>query len=263
MGKNKIKKQYSNKKFRLDKFIYYFVLISFIVPIVFLIIKLAFGGDTASPGGRSKADYVLMLIQCILGVIVIHVPSILSRKWNIKLPKILFVMYILFLYGAIFLGEVRSFYYHVPHWDDILHCMSSIMTGSFGFMVIYILNDDKKVAMNMSPKFAALFAFTFSLTIGALWEIYEYTFDGLLGLNMQKHTLENGVVLMGHDAITDTIKDIVVDSVGAFLASCVGYFSMKTNKGWVHDYMKNGNEKANADSDETEKTAECENNSDS
>lgn len=233
---NKTKTKQKNK-LHLDRFLYYFVLTSFLIPIGFLILKIVLPTEDATQQLRTDADYLLMLIQCVLGVLVIHVPSFLAHRWNIKIPKVLFIMYILFLYGAIFLGEVRNFYYLVPHWDDILHCFSSMMTGSFGFMVITILNDDKKVAMNMSPKFAALFSFTFSIAIGAVWELYEYAFDGLLGLNMQKFMLENGTILSGHAAISDTMADILVDSIGAFIASVVGYFSMKSNRGWIYDYI--------------------------
>lgn len=46
----------------------------------------------------------------------------------------------MFLYCAVFLGEVRNFYYVVPFWDVILHAFSSLMLGFFGLMVISILN---------------------------------------------------------------------------------------------------------------------------
>ena len=68
-------------------------------------------------------------------------------------------MYLVFLYCAIFLGEVRDFYYRVPHWDTILHTFSGIMLGFFGFMVIDILNRDKNTSVNLSPIFVSLFAF--------------------------------------------------------------------------------------------------------
>ena len=137
-------------------------------------------------GYHSHADYVLMLVQCILGVIVMHIPSLLAKRFKFEPPVVLYTLYIIFLYCAIFLGEVRSFYYLIPHWDVILHSMSSIMTGFFGLMVVYILNRDEHLVVKLSPFFISLFAFSFSVTIGSLWEIYEFSFDGLLGLNMQK-----------------------------------------------------------------------------
>ncbi len=213
--------------------LYYFVLISFIIPIAYLIWRIAFGGE----GSKSRADYALMLVQCALGVLVIHLPSFLEKKFDFEIPPFLYIMYIIFLYCAIFLGEVRSFYYIVPHWDDFLHCCSSMMTGMFGFMLVAILNRNSHVAIKLSPAFIALFAFSFSVTFGTLWEIYEFAFDGALGLNMQKFALESGEQLIGRKALNDTMTDIIVDCCGAFAASMIGYFSLKLKKGWTYSVI--------------------------
>ncbi len=217
-----------NKKC-ITKIVYYLVLASFVIPILFLIYRIVATQhiDISDPEYRSRADYVLMLVECILGIIVIHVPTFLSRRFSFELPNSLYLMYIVFLYCAIFLGEVGSFYYLVPHWDVVLHAFSSLMAGSFGFMVVDILNENKRVTMHLSPLFVALFAFCFAVSIGSLWEIYEFTFDGLLGLNMQKFLLADGTQLAGHQALGDTMKDIIVDCLGALTASILGYVFLK------------------------------------
>ena len=87
---------------------------------------------------------------------------------------------------------------------------SSMMTGFFGLMVVTILNRNKHVTMDLSPFFLCLFAFCFSVTLGSLWEIYEFTADGLFGLNMQKFMTAQGELLVGHEALRDTMKDIIV-----------------------------------------------------
>lgn len=217
---------------RMNHLLYFFVMASFILPVGFLIVRIIMTDPGEAAGSQGRADYVLMLVQCVLGAFVMHIPMMLSRHFRFVIPPFLFTMYILFLYCAIFLGEVRHFYYVVPHWDDILHCMSSMMTGFFGLMTISILNRDEHVVVRMSPFFMALFAFAFSVMIGALWEIYEYTFDGLLGLNMQKFITASGEVLTGHAALSDTMKDIVVDTVGALVSSVTGYFSIRFGKRW-------------------------------
>ncbi|MDP4132559.1 MAG: hypothetical protein Q8882_00935 [Bacillota bacterium] len=214
---------------------YLLVLFSFLIPIGYLIYKIAVTNNIKAPelNYRSRADYVLMLVQCVLGVAVLHLPTIMEKRFKFELPAALYLMYIVFLYCAIFLGEVRSFYYEVPHWDVVLHCFSSIMAGAFGFIVVAILNSNEHVAINLSPFFVALFAFCFAVMIGAVWEIYEYTFDGLLGLNMQKYMLCDGTMLIGHQALRDTMKDIIVDCIGALGTSVAGYLSLKSNKGWA------------------------------
>ena len=89
---------------------------------------------------------------------------------------------------------------------------------------------------------AALFSFVFSVAIGALWEIYEFTLDSFLELNMQKYRENNGTPLIGQEALFDTMKDIVIDTLGALAVAVWGYMSMKTNLHWLSKY--NGNRKA-------------------
>ena len=211
---------------------YFFTMISFLIPIVYLILKIIFGGKIGE-GFNTRADYALMIAECILGVIVIHIPSLLAHKFKFEIPFFLYICYIVFLYCSIFLGEAQSFYYKIPHWDTILHAMSSLMLGFFGFMFITILNRDEHTLMSLSPFFVSLFAFCFALAIGAIWEIYEFSLDGLMGFNMQKHTLADGTPLVGHAALSDTMKDIIIDAIGALTASIIGYVSLKKNKKWL------------------------------
>ena len=222
------------KQQKIEVAAYVITLVSFIIPVIYLIFKIIFGKfDGAEAGYHSRADYILMIVQCLLGVLVINLPSILGKKFRFEVPPFLYVFYIFFLYCAIFLGEVRSFYYKFKWWDSFLHGTSSLMLGFFGFMVITILNRDAKALMNLSPFFVSLFAFCFAVSIGALWEIYEFTFDGLLGFNMQKFMLANGKMLEGHDALRDTMKDIITDSLGALTATIIGYIGLKKNKTWL------------------------------
>ncbi len=182
-------------------------------------------GDAAYAHVRS--DYVLMFIQCLLGLVVLSLPSVVSRKWKFSIPNFIYVMYYLFLYCAIFLGEVLNFYYIVPHWDTILHFFSGAMLGALGFILVSWLNDSAKVRVSLSPAFIALFAFCFAVCCGAVWEIYEYTFDGLLGLNMQKFITAQGEVLTGHAALADTMKDLIVDALAALMIAIMGYARLK------------------------------------
>lgn len=232
------------QKHRLGKILYFWVNLSFLVPIVYLVLRMIFGGGSTNEAGyHSESDYLLMLMQCVLGLITIHLPSILERKLRFELPSLLYGFYIVFLYCAIFLGEVRSFYYLVPRWDSICHFFSSMMMGFFGLMVITILNRDEHIAMDLSPFFLCLFAFCFSVTMGSLWEIYEFAADGLFGMNMQKFMTAQGELLVGHEALRDTMKDIIVDVLGAFLASCIGMFSIRRGLHWyIPALTKDGKE---------------------
>ena len=182
---------------------------------------------------KVKSDYVLMFIQCALGILVMFLPSMIERRWRIEVPGAMYFAFVAFLYAAIYLGEIRSFYYRIPDWDMVLHGFSGLMLGSLGFSVVSLLNDSEKVSIRLSPVFVALFAFSFAVSLGVLWEVYEFALDGLLGLNMQKYALEDGTRLVGRGALADTMGDLIVDSLGALATSAAGWFSLKHRKGWV------------------------------
>lgn len=175
---------------------------------------------------RVKSDYVLMILQCLTGCIVIFLPSQLEYRFRIDIPDIMEIMYFIFLFCAIYLGEVRNFYYKVPYWDLVLHCFSAAMLGALGFIIVNFLNNTKKT-IDLSPFFVALFAFCFAITCGTVWEIYEFLADGVLGTNMQKFITGEGVVLIGRDAVMDTMGDIIVDALGAFTVTAIGYINLR------------------------------------
>lgn len=190
-------------------------------------LMLAPGAGEAGEFDMERSDYTLMLIQCLLGIVVMMLPSIIERRWSIPIPNFIYVLYYIFLYCAVFLGEVFSFYYHVPHWDTILHLFSGAMLGALGFILVSLLNDTEKVGVHLSPFFVALFAFCFALAMGAVWEIYEYTIDSIMHLNMQKYMTEAGEVLIGREALLDTMQDIISDAGAALVVSVIGYFSIR------------------------------------
>lgn len=193
--------------------------------------------SAATAGQKLRSDYVLELLQCCLGIVVMFIPGFLRRKFQVEIPSFMMIFYVLFLYGAIVLGEVRQFYYDVPHWDTMLHTLSGVMLGALGFSVITLLNKTDRVPLNLSPVFVAVFAFCFAVAFGVIWEIYEFTMDALLHTNMQKFALENGVDKIGHAAVVDRMKDLIVDALGALVASLIGYFSLKFKKGWIEKWL--------------------------
>lgn len=238
MKKNK-KKKITN----WDKIITAFVLFALSMSTIFILIMLIFQPDKSINGEiiKTKSDYILMLIQCLLGIAAVFLPSIVEKKWKFEIPSSMEILYVVFLYCAIILGEVRNFYYTFPHWDTILHIFSGGMLGALGFSVVSIMNKSKRWHLNLSPSFVAFFAFCFAITLGVVWEIYEFSFDGLLGLNMQKFALEDGTLLIGRLAVKDTMKDLIVDALGSFVVSLIGFISLKYKKGWlkkiiIHNY---------------------------
>jgi len=101
------------------------------------------------------------------------------------------------------------------------------MLGALGFSLISILNNTKEIDLELSPFFISLFAFCFAVAAGAIWEIYEFSVDSLLTLNMQKYMLEDGTPLIGQEALADTMKDLIVDAISALVISTAGYIVNK------------------------------------
>lgn len=232
-----MKKLTEETKQKIGRIFSAMVMISFVAPIGFLIFKIVTTSNIlseASIDGRVRSDYVLMLLECILGIFALMLPSMLTQKFKIEIPGKIYYLYVIFLYAAIFLGEVRNFYYTIPYWDTILHTLSGAMTGFIGFSLIDILNHDNS-RVTLSPFFIAFFAFCFAITVGVVWEFYEFTSDTLLGTNMQKYKLRDGTELVGKEALQDTMEDLMVDVLGAFVASGIGYISLKYKKGWIDD----------------------------
>jgi len=217
-----------------------FIFFTFVASIVYVIIRIILA-PTVAPASdiffRVKGDYVLMLLQCCIGLLAMLIPGFLISKFRLSIPTFMMIVYAVFLYCAIYLGEVRNFYYTVPHWDTILHTFSGAALGALGFSLVSLLNKTEALHMSLSPVFVALFAFGFAVSLGVVWEIYEFLADSILQTNMQKFALENGEPLIGRDALTDTMKDLIVDVIGAFVISIIGYISLKHEKGWLDKFQ--------------------------
>ncbi len=216
------------KKRSAERIIAIVLFISLIVSLIYSIVRFILAPGEPVIGGeyeKIKSDYLLMITQCMLGIAVMLLPTLFTHKLKIMLPSVMCILYYIFLYCAIFLGEVTNFYYTVPHWDTMLHAMSGAMLGAVGFLVVDWLNKDNNVKVQLSPIFLSVFAFTFAIAVGVLWEIYEFSFDTVLGLNMQKHTTETGEALVGNKALQDTMKDIIIDALSALLVAVIGFVS--------------------------------------
>lgn len=219
--------------------IFIFTLASFAIAGIILTARLISTAVSASTAHTDYTGYILSLLQCVLGIISVFIPNFLQKRYGFRFSAPLRIAYLAFLYCAIFLGEVKNYYITVPLWDDILHGFSGVMAGLFAFMVIAVITvntNDSSPAL--PPLLIALFAFVFSVAIGAIWEIYEFAMDGFLELNMQKYRESNGTPLIGREALFDTMKDIVVDTIGALAVAVWGYVSMKTNWRWLSKYSK-------------------------
>ncbi|MCR5626548.1 MAG: hypothetical protein K6F99_04460, partial [Lachnospiraceae bacterium] len=122
---------------------------------------------------------------CVLSLILFLLPAIVEDKFSITIPPVFQVIIFGFIFAAEILGEINHFYVLIPGWDTMLHTMNGFLCAAVGFSLVYLLNRDSK-NFNLSPFYLTLVAFCFSMTVGVVWEFFEYTMDQLFYLDMQK-----------------------------------------------------------------------------
>ena len=220
----------TRKPLSLERCTYYGALGASGVAIAYLLTVYA-GSEVGS------SDLTLSMIQCLLGIAALHVPLALKRWVRIELPDALSAAYYTFIVGATVLGEVCAIYYLIPFWDDILHLSSGAMCGMLGGIITVTFLQRKDCEKLLSPMLASVVAVGFAMCIGVFWEVYEFLGDSLMGLNMQKFLLQDGEALVGQAALVDTMKDLIVDTLGAVIAAVSAYRSLKYESGWLHSYQ--------------------------
>jgi uncharacterized membrane protein YjdF len=126
---------------------------------------------------------------------------------------------------------VVDFYEKFNWWDSMLHTLTGSMIAILGFSIVNSINYSKKHSMNIDPVLVALFAICFAITIGVLWEIVEYGVDGTFGTNMQRYAdLYTSVDFVGRRALMDTMKDLMLDTIGASVIAIIGFISIRHQK---------------------------------
>ncbi len=157
-------------------------------------------------------EWVYVFISLIAFIFAVYPRRVKVKGISFSSGMNLFIL--LFVYLAIFLGELRQFYIKFWWWDIFLHSFAAVILGLLGFSIVYFLNKEARHS-SLSPLFVAIFGFSFAVMIGVLWEIFEFLIDYSFGFNMQK----SGVV--------DTMTDLIVDGLGALIVSVWGYLSLK------------------------------------
>ena len=200
---------------------------------------------------------------CALSLALLILPSILQKRLYITLPSTLEIVILLFIFAAEILGELASFYVRVPNWDTMLHTVNGFLCAAVGFALVDMINRNERFSLKLSPVYLAIVAFCFSMTVGVLWEFFEFAADRFLGLDMQKDTVLSAIgsvaldptmsnkvvrvkdiadVIIVHSdgsrqtlglggyldvGLFDTMKDLFVNFIGAVVFSVIGYFYVK------------------------------------
>ncbi len=196
---------------------------------------------------------------CVLTLLLLYVPSWIQVRLRIELPPALEITVLCFIFAAEILGEVNAFYQIIPGWDTMLHTINGFLAAAVGFSMVMLLNDDERLTFDLSPFFLALMAFCFSMTIGVLWEFFEFGMDFFFHSDMQKDTVIHALYTVALDTtktnrvitvpgiqdviingeslglggyldigLIDTMKDLFVNFIGAVVFSVTGFFYAKS-----------------------------------
>ena len=195
---------------------------------------------------------------CGLTLVLMIMPSIVQVTFKMEFPSTLEIIILLFIFASEILGEIASFYIHFPYWDTILHTLSGFLCAALGLSLVEILNRDERLKFQLSPLFMAIVAFCFSMTIGVLWEFFEFGMDTMFRLDMQKDTVITSisstyidpthsnkripikeieeVMINGEDldvggyldiGLIDTMEDLLVNFIGAITFAVLGFVYLK------------------------------------
>lgn len=208
------------------------------------------------------------VMTCVLTLGLLMLPLFIDRKLSVALPSVLETIVVLFVFAANVMGELGAFYEKIPIWDSLLHTVNGFICAGVGFGLTDILNRSERVKLSLSPMFVCLFSFCFSMTVGVVWEFFEFGADMLFEKDMQKDTVITAIhsglisgkpnVIMHIRDITstvvngenlgingyldigliDTMKDLLVNFVGAVVFDTIGWFYLKgRSAGFLRNFI--------------------------
>lgn len=195
---------------------------------------------------------------CMATLVLLLAPPFIEKKFSVELPSVLEIIIMCFAFSHAILGEIGCFYVKVPWWDTMLHTLNGFLCAGVGFSLVDLLNRNKRFKFELSPIYVALVAFCFSMTVGVLWEFYEFGSDMLFKTDMQKDTVISSITSVSLDptksntpitingidsvvvngqelgvggyldiGLIDTMKDLIVNFIGAVVFSFFGFFYIK------------------------------------
>ncbi len=222
---------------------------------VYLVLRLMVLATLVSSVIRSEYESAFI---CLLVLVLFMLPFFIQQNFGIELPSTLEIIILLFIFAAEILGELECYFITFPYWDSMLHTTTGFLCAATGFALIDILNRNSRIKFELSPIYVALAAFCFSMTVGVLWEFFEFGMDRIFHMDMQKDTVVSSitsvmldptnknipVTIDGITSVTvngqelgfggyldiglyDTMADLFVNFIGAVVFSTIGYFYIK------------------------------------
>lgn len=135
------------------------------------------------------------------------VPTVLRRNYRISIPWLLelLIFLALFLHVA---GGVFDLYDRIDRWDTMTHFVSTFMLAIVGLTIIYLMHVYWD-GLTMDIRAIMVFTLFIGAFLGVTWEVVEWSADQVFGTTEQH-------------GLNDTMKDLVMDLIGAMLAAVLG-----------------------------------------
>ncbi|AGB33186.1 hypothetical protein C488_16502 [Natrinema pellirubrum DSM 15624] len=149
-----------------------------------------------------------------IALAITFLPALLERDAKLPLePGLVF-----WLTAAVFLHVLGSagMYALVGQWDSMTHTVSASIVAAGGYAVVRAI-DLHTDEIYVPPAMLFTFILVFVLAFGVVWELMEF------GIDWSAQRLGLEAVLAQH-GLSDTIVDLVYDTVGAVVAAVWGSF---------------------------------------
>lgn len=172
---------------------------------------LIIGFISALNSGRELA-----MAFTIIAFVATFTPRILAR-FGIKTGSEMQVVILVIIYGILFLGEIRGLFAYLWWWEILLKTVAGLALGFIGLTVVLTLEEQE--LLDASPFMIIALSFATSFSLGALWEIAEFSLDTLFGFTLQ--SIGTGVVT----------HDLIIGGVTALTVSAGGYLYKKRGIG--------------------------------
>lgn len=183
-----------------------------------------------------KSRLIFNASMALVLLVLTFLPLVLEKAFKVDIPSIMEIIFLVFSVLSFLLGEIGDFYIKFKWWDSMLHAMSGVLLGCVGFVLLNFFNkNDNFKSFHLGPGFAALFVLCFTITCGTLWEVIEFIADTINGTNMQRFQDNiTGEGFIGRAALFDTMKDLILDSIGGVFIAIIGYLDIKFDRGLVN-----------------------------
>ncbi len=238
-----IKQEYA-KQDGFTKTIYWVTVVLLLLSVVSIV--LGRGDDD------DMSRHIFNAMSCLLMLAAMSLPFMITKFFKVRVPTTMQIVFVLFAFCGIVLGDVFNLFDKIKHWDTMLHFSSGMLIAILGFILVNTLNRADSVQLRLSPIYVAASVFCFALAVGALWEVVEYLMDDWFNMTMQTYMETSGgsiatatdVPLMGHEALKDTMWDLMLDAGGAAIIAVLGYLQIKSDnrKGFAFEHLEDAEE---------------------